>query len=120
MIKVVLSIGGNFTGTINADYNILMPTNDFDFFIFKMHYQGAMNTFSHFPGLMENAIRSTEAFKTQQWYKEVLKRKAYEEDQTEKDESVFKFLPLKTEQCTPSTFNFPTVCKLGLQNDEDF
>ena len=63
MVKVVLSIGGNFTGTINADYNIIMPCNDFDFFLFKMFYKGGLKTFSHFTGLLENSIRNTDIFK---------------------------------------------------------
>lgn len=97
MVKVVLSIGGNFTGTIQSDYTSLMPINNFKFTIFEMHYEGALNTFAHFVGLLENGIRDSVIDKTQKWYQEMLKRKDYEDGKTHEDLSVFEFLPKITE-----------------------
>jgi len=46
MIKVAVGVGGNFTGTLTADYSANMPTNDYSYGVLKFHYEGNLYGFS--------------------------------------------------------------------------
>lgn len=121
LVKSWIIISPPFLGSMKAHQNLLGGDDEFLFIkhVFGLDFNASLEGVHNLASLWELIMKSPLAYQNEPWFKEVLKRKDYEDGKTESDLSEFSFLPSLKHECVPSNFPF-NGCRIGFDWISDY